>query len=135
MNVVFDFIGVVFVIVVILFIGVYGLCIFWMIGDFFVVFCMVCLVWNVLVISGEYFLVGIFFGLFGFVLLDGVCGFWFLIGYVVGYFLVFVFVVVLLCCSGVYMIFDFMEVWLELVMVWRVISIVVFVIGWLYIVL
>ncbi len=103
-------------------------------SDFFVASRSVGSVWNASAISGEYLSAGTFLGLAGLVLLSGAEGFWFPIGYAAGYLLVLLFVAAPLRRSGAYTIPDFVEARLESRAVRRVTSIVVLVIGWLYIV-
>lgn len=103
-------------------------------SDFFVASRSVGSVWNASAISGEYLSAGTFLGLAGLVLLSGAEGFWFPIGYAAGYLLVLLFVAAPLRRSGAYTIPDFVEARLESRAVRRVTSVVVLVIGWLYIV-
>jgi Na+(H+)/acetate symporter ActP len=134
MNAVLDLIGVAFVVVATLLIGVYGLRISRTTGDFFVASRTVRPVWNASAISGEYLSAGTFLGLSGLVLLDGARGFWFPIGYAAGYLLVLAFVAAPLRRSGAYTIPDFVEARLESTSARRVTSLAVLIIGWLYIV-
>jgi Na+(H+)/acetate symporter ActP len=103
-------------------------------GDFFVASRSVGSVWNASAISGEYLSAGTFLGLAGLVLLSGAEGFWFPIGYAAGYLLVLLFVAAPLRRSGAYTIPDFVEARLESRTARGVTSVVVLVIGWLYIV-
>ncbi|WP_309127625.1 cation acetate symporter [Microbacterium sp.] len=103
-------------------------------GDFFVASRSVRPVWNASAISGEYLSAGTFLGLAGLVLLVGADGFWFPIGYAAGYLLLLLFVAAPLRRSGAYTIPDFIEARLESRAVRRVTSLLVIVIGWLYIV-
>jgi len=103
-------------------------------SDFFVASRSVGSVWNASAISGEYLSAGTFLGLAGLVLLSGAEGFWFPVGYAAGYLLVLLFVAAPLRRSGAYTIPDFTEARLESRAVRRVTSVVVLVIGWLYIV-
>lgn len=103
-------------------------------GDFFVASRSVRPVWNASAISGEYLSAGTFLGLSGLVLLVGADGFWFPIGYAAGYLLLLLFVAAPLRRSGAYTIPDFIEARLESRAVRRVTSLLVIVIGWLYIV-
>jgi Na+(H+)/acetate symporter ActP len=103
-------------------------------SDFFVASRSVGSIWNASAISGEYLSAGTFLGLAGLVLLSGAEGFWFPIGYAAGYLLVLLFVAAPLRRSGAYTIPDFVEARLESRTARRVTSVVVLVIGWLYIV-
>lgn len=103
-------------------------------GDFFVASRSVRPVWNASAISGEYLSAGTFLGLAGLVLLVGADGFWFPIGYAAGYLLLLIFVAAPLRRSGAYTIPDFIEARLESRAVRRVTSVLVLVIGCLYIV-
>ncbi|QEW01783.1 cation acetate symporter [Microbacterium lushaniae] len=103
-------------------------------SDFFVASRSVRSVWNASAISGEYLSAGTFLGLAGLVLLAGAEGFWFPVGYAAGYLLVLLFVAAPLRRSGAYTIPDFVQARLESIGARRVTSIVVLVIGWLYIV-
>ena len=134
MNAVFDLAAVAAVIVATALIGVYGLRVSRTTSDFFVASRTVRPVWNASAISGEYLSAGTFLGLAGLVLLEGARGFWFPIGYAAGYLLVLVFVAAPLRRSGAYTIPDFVEARLESRSARRVTSIVILVIGWLYIV-
>ncbi|MDQ0613821.1 cation/acetate symporter [Microbacterium sp. W4I4] len=103
-------------------------------GDFFVASRSVRPVWNASAISGEYLSAGTFLGLAGLVLLVGADGFWFPIGYAAGYLLLLLFVAAPLRRSGAYTIPDFIEARLESRAVRRLTSLLVIVIGCLYIV-
>ncbi len=103
-------------------------------SDFFVASRTVRPVWNASAISGEYLSAGTFLGLSGLVLLAGAEGFWFPIGYAAGYLLVLLFVGAPLRRSGAYTIPDFVEARVQSRAARRITSLVVVVIGWLYIV-
>ena len=134
MNGALNLLAVAMIIVATVLIGLYGLRISRTTGDFFVASRTVRPVWNASAISGEYLSAGTFLGLSGLVLLDGARGFWFPIGYAAGYLLVLLFVAAPLRRSGAYTIPDFVEARLESTAARRVTSIVVLIIGWLYIV-
>lgn len=134
MNAALDLIGIALVIIATLLIGVYGLRVSRTTSDFFVASRTVRPVWNASAISGEYLSAGTFLGLSGLVLLEGARGFWFPIGYAAGYLLVLVFVAAPLRRSGAYTIPDFIEARLDSVRARRTTSLVVLIIGWLYIV-
>ncbi len=103
-------------------------------SDFFVASRSVRPVWNASAISGEYLSAGTFLGLAGLVLLSGAEGFWFPIGYAAGYLLLLLFVAAPLRRSGAYTIPDFIQARLASRTARHVTSLLVLVIGWLYIV-
>lgn len=90
--------------------------------------------WNASAISGEYLSAGTFLGLSGLVVLTGSDAFWFPIGYCAGYLLLLLFVAAPLRRSGAHTIPDFVEARLDSRAARRVTSLLVVVIGWLYIV-
>lgn len=114
--------------------GIAGLRISRTTSDFFVASRSVRPVWNASAISGEYLSAGTFLGLAGLVLLSGAEGFWFPIGYAAGYLLLLFFVAAPLRRSGAYTIPDFIQARLASRTARRVTSLLVLVIGWLYIV-
>ncbi|MBV0893786.1 cation acetate symporter [Microbacterium sp. NC79] len=114
--------------------GAYGLRISRTTSDFYVASRSVRPVWNASAISGEYLSAGTFLGLAGLVLLSGSEGFWFPIGYAAGYLLVLLFVGAPLRRSGAYTIPDFIQARTQSRAARHVTSVVVLVIGWLYIV-
>ncbi|MFE4465545.1 cation acetate symporter [Oerskovia sp. NPDC056781] len=115
-------------------IGFYGLRISRTTSDFFVASRTVQPVWNASAISGEYLSAGTFLGLSGLVLLSGAEAFWFPVGYAAGYLLVLLFVAGPLRRSGAYTIPDFVQARLDSLAARRVTSVLVLVIGWLYVV-
>lgn len=115
-------------------IGFYGLRISRTTSDFFVASRTVRPVWNASAISGEYLSAGTFLGLSGLVLLSGAEAFWFPVGYAAGYLLVLLFVAGPLRRSGAYTIPDFVQARLDSLAARRVTSVLVLVIGWLYVV-
>lgn len=115
-------------------IGVYGLRISRTTSDFFVASRTVRPLWNASAISGEYLSAGTFLGLSGLVLLSGSEAFWFPIGYAAGYLLVLMFVAAPLRRSGAYTIPDFIHARLDSLAARRITSVLVLVIGWLYVV-
>ncbi|MBM7503639.1 cation acetate symporter [Agromyces aurantiacus] len=115
-------------------IGVYGVRVSRTTSDFFVASRTVRPWWNASAISGEYLSAGTFLGLSGLVLLSGAEAFWFPIGYAAGYLLVLVFVAAPLRRSGAYTIPDFVHARLDSLAARRITSVLVLVIGWLYIV-
>ncbi|MDN3496883.1 cation acetate symporter [Planococcus sp. APC 4015] len=134
MNPVFDAIAIALLVVATVVLGFAGLRISRTTSDFFVASRSVRPVWNASAISGEYLSAGTFLGLAGLVLLSGAEGFWFPIGYAAGYLLVLLFVAAPLRRSGAYTIPDFIQARLDSLTARRVTSVVVLVIGWLYIV-
>ncbi|MCB7135875.1 sodium/solute symporter [Cellulosimicrobium marinum] len=115
-------------------IGVYGLRISRTTSDFFVASRTVRPVWNASAISGEYLSAGTFLGLSGLALLAGAEAFWFPVGYAAGYLLVLLFVAGPLRRSGAYTIPDLVQARLDSLTARRVTSVLVLVIGWLYVV-
>jgi Na+(H+)/acetate symporter ActP len=134
MNPVLDLLAVALVASATVLIGAYGLRASRTTSDFFVASRTVRPVVNASAISGEYLSAGTFLGLSGLVLLGGARGFWFPIGYAAGYLLVLVFVAAPLRRSGAYTIPDFIEARLQSQGARRMTSVIVLVIGWLYIV-
>ncbi|WP_353814609.1 cation acetate symporter [Agromyces sp. SYSU T00266] len=115
-------------------IGFYGLRISRTTSDFYVASRTVRPWWNASAIGGEYLSAASFLGIAGLILLTGAGGMWFPIGYTAGYLMLLLFVAAPLRRSGAYTIPDFTEARLESVAVRRVTSLLVVVIGWLYIV-
>ncbi|MEY2849849.1 MAG: hypothetical protein RI885_2516 [Actinomycetota bacterium] len=115
-------------------IGFYGLRISRTTDDFLVASRTVGPAWNASAISGEYLSAASFLGISGLVLLSGTDAFWFPIGYCAGYLLLLLFVAAPLRRSGARTIPDFVESRLQSVGARRVTSVLVVVIGWLYIV-
>ncbi|MET0296941.1 MAG: cation acetate symporter, partial [Microbacterium sp.] len=134
MNPVFDAIAIALLVAATVVLGFAGLRISRTTSDFFVASRSVRPVWNASAISGEYLSAGTFLGLAGLVLLSGAEGFWFPIGYAAGYLLVLLFVASPLRRSGAYTIPDFIQARLQSLTARRITSVVVLVIGWLYIV-
>ncbi|MHA7276538.1 sodium/solute symporter [Arthrobacter sp. HLT1-21] len=115
-------------------IGIYGLRISRTTGDFYVASRTVRPWWNASAIGGEYLSAASFLGVAGLILISGVDALWFPIGYTAGYLMLLLFVAAPLRRSGAYTIPDFAEARLESLMVRRVTSLLVVVVGWLYIV-
>src|SRR5690606_39203650 len=133
-NAALDLAAVALVVVVTVVLGVLGVRLSRTTSDFFVASRSVRSVWNASAISGEYLSAGTFLGLSGLVLLVGADGFWFPIGYAAGYLLLLLFVAAPLRRSGAYTLPDFIEARLESRGVRRLSSLLVLIIGWLYIV-
>ncbi|GAC1597236.1 MAG: hypothetical protein NVS3B6_04500 [Pseudarthrobacter sp.] len=116
-------------------IGFYGLRISRTTGDFYVASRTVRPWWNASAIGGEYLSAASFLGVAGLILLSGTDALWFPVGYTAGYLmLLLLFVAAPLRRSGAYTIPDFTEARLDSRAVRRVTSLVVVVVGWLYIV-
>ncbi|PTT69685.1 sodium/solute symporter, partial [Arthrobacter sp. HMWF013] len=90
--------------------------------------------WNASAIGGEYLSAASFLGVAGLILLSGTDALWFPVGYTAGYLMLLLFVAAPLRRSGAYTIPDFTEARLDSRAVRRVTSLVVVVVGWLYIV-
>ncbi|MFJ5861481.1 cation acetate symporter [Pseudarthrobacter sp. NPDC092439] len=115
-------------------IGFYGLRISRTTGDFYVASRTVRPWWNASAIGGEYLSAASFLGVAGLILLSGTDALWFPVGYTAGYLMLLLFVAAPLRRSGAYTIPDFTEARLDSPAVRRVTSLVVVVVGWLYIV-
>jgi Na+(H+)/acetate symporter ActP len=115
-------------------IGFYGLRISRTTGDFYVASRTVRPWWNASAIGGEYLSAASFLGVAGLILLSGTDALWFPVGYTAGYLMLLLFVAAPLRRSGAYTIPDFTEARLDSRQVRRVTSLVVVVVGWLYIV-
>src|SRR6478736_4980459 len=115
-------------------IGFYGLRISRTTGDFYVASRTVTPWWNASAIGGEYLSAASVLGIAGLVLLQGEAALWYPVGYTAGYLMLLLFVAAPLRRSGAYTIPDFTEARLESRAVRRVTSLVVVMVGWLYIV-
>ncbi|MFF1882412.1 cation acetate symporter [Pseudarthrobacter sp. NPDC058196] len=115
-------------------IGFYGLRISRTTGDFYVASRTVRPWWNASAIGGEYLSAASFLGVAGLILLSGTDALWFPVGYTAGYLMLLLFVAAPLRRSGAYTIPDFTESRLASRTVRRVTSLVVVMVGWLYIV-
>ncbi len=115
-------------------IGIYGLRISRTTGDFYVASRTVKPWWNASAIGGEYLSAASFLGVAGLILISGVDALWFPIGYTAGYLMLLLFVAAPLRRSGAYTIPDFAQARLDSLLVRRVTSMLVVVVGWLYIV-
>ncbi len=89
---------------------------------------------NASAIGGEYLSAASVLGIAGLILLQGERALWFPIGYTAGYLMLLLFVAAPLRRSGAYTVPDFTEARLESRSVRRVTSVLVILIGWLYIV-
>ncbi len=103
-------------------------------GDFYVAARSVPAWWNASAISGEYLSAASFLGVAGLILAGGADAMWFPVGYAVGYVLLLALVSAPLRRSGAYTLPDFCEARLHSRTVRLAASILVVVIGWLYVV-
>jgi Na+(H+)/acetate symporter ActP len=113
-------------------IGAYGLRIARTTSDFYVASRTVSPWWNASAIGGEYLSAASFLGVAGLVLAYGSDMLWFPVGYTAGYLVLLVFVAAPLRRSGAYTLPDFAEARLESLAVRRLASVLVVLIGWLY---
>jgi Na+(H+)/acetate symporter ActP len=90
--------------------------------------------WNAAAISGEYLSAASFLGIAGLVLKEGVDALWYPIGFTAGYLALLLFVAAPLRRSGVYTLPDFAEARLRSVASRRLSTVLVVIIGWLYLV-
>ncbi len=119
-------------VVVTLGIGAYGLRISRTTSDFMVASRSVSPFANASAISGEYLSAASFLGIAGLVLVYGVDMLWFPVGYTVGFLVLLILVAAPLRRSGAYTLQDFAEARLESPLVRAVTSVLVVLIGWLY---
>ena len=103
-------------------------------GDFYVAARSVPAWWNASAISGEYLSAASFLGVAGLILAGGADAVWFPVGYAVGYVLLLALVSAPLRRSGAYTLPDFCEARLRSPAVRLAASVLVVVIGWLYVV-
>jgi Na+(H+)/acetate symporter ActP len=103
-------------------------------GDFYVAARSVPAWWNASAISGEYLSAASFLGVAGLILAGGADSVWFPVGYAVGYVLLLALVSAPLRRSGAYTLPDFCEARLRSPQVRTAASVLVVVIGWLYVV-
>lgn len=115
-------------------ISVYGLRISRTTGDFYVASRTVPPWWNASAIGGEYLSAASFLGVAGLILISGVDGLWFPIGYTAGYLMLLLFVAAPLRRSGAYTVPDFAEARLGSRPARGFTSVLVIVVSWLYIV-
>ncbi|WP_166868394.1 MULTISPECIES: cation acetate symporter [unclassified Salinibacterium] len=115
-------------------IGFYGVRLSRTTSDFYVASRTVRPWLNASAIGGEYLSAASVLGIAGLVLLQGEAALWFPIGYTAGYLMLLLFVAAPLRRSGAYTVPDFTEARLESRAVRRVTSVLVILIGWLYIV-
>ncbi|HLP22761.1 MAG TPA: cation acetate symporter [Microbacteriaceae bacterium] len=134
MNPTLNAIGIIAVLAATLGIGVFGLRISRTTSDFYVASRSVRPWLNASAIGGEYLSAASFLGIAGLIFTQGDWGLWFPVGYTAGYLLLLLFVAAPLRRSGAYTLPDFTGSRLESVWVRRLTSVLVVVIGWLYIV-
>jgi Na+(H+)/acetate symporter ActP len=103
-------------------------------GDFYVAARSVPAWWNASAISGEYLSAASFLGVAGLIMAGGADAVWFPVGYAVGYVLLLALVAAPLRRSGAYTLPDFCEARLRSSAVRSAASVLVVVIGWLYVV-
>lgn len=101
-------------------------------SDFYVASRMVSPAWNASAIGGEYLSAASFLGVAGLIYTLGVDMLWLPVGYTVGYLVLLLFVAAPLRRSGAYTIPDFAEARMESTTVRRLCSVLVLLIGWLY---
>lgn len=90
--------------------------------------------WNAAAISGEYLSAASFLGVAGLVLKEGADALWYPVGFTAGYLALLLFVAAPLRRSGAYTLPDFAEARLRSVALRRVATVLVVLIGWLYLV-
>ncbi|MGP5396350.1 sodium/solute symporter [Arthrobacter rhombi] len=115
-------------------IAVHGLRLSRTTGDFYVASRTVKPWWNASAIGGEYLSAASFLGIAGLIVVSGQDALWFPIGYTAGYLMLLLFVAAPLRRSGAYTVPDFAQIRLAGRTVRLVTSIMVVVVGWLYIV-
>ena len=115
-------------------IGVYGLRLARTTSDFLVASRSVSPVWNASAIGGEYLSAASFLGVAGLVLAYGADALWYPVGFVSGYLVLLLLVAAPLRRSGAYTLPDFAEARLHSAPVRRLASLLVVLIGWLYLV-
>ena len=102
-------------------------------GDFYVAARSVPAWWNASAISGEYLSAASFLGVAGLIMAGGADAVWFPVGYAVGYVLLLALVAAPMRRSGAYTLPDFCEARLRSSPVRLVASVLVVLIGWLYV--
>lgn len=134
MSTSFDLLGVLVVLLATLGIGIFGLRFSRTTSDFYVASRSLSPWLNASAIGGEYLSAASFLGVAGIIFASGEWGLWFPIGYTAGYLLLLLFVAAPLRRSGAYTLPDFTGTRLESLTVRRLTSVLVVIIGWLYIV-
>src|SRR5690242_1873405 len=103
-------------------------------GDFYVASRAVTPRWNAAAVSGEYLSAASFLGIAGLVLVHGFDMLWYPVGYTAGYLVLLALVAAPLRRSGAYTLPDFAQLRLGSLAVRRAASLLVVLIGWLYLV-
>ena len=103
-------------------------------GDFYVASRAVTPAWNAAAVSGEYLSAASFLGVAGLVLTHGFDMLWYPVGYTAGYLILLALVAAPLRRSGAYTLPDFAQIRLGSTVVRRTASLLVVLIGWLYLV-
>ncbi|GIH92731.1 cation acetate symporter [Planobispora siamensis] len=124
--------AVVLVVVAAVLIGAFGLRLSRTTSDFYVASRTVSPLWNASAIGGEYLSAASFLGIAGLILAYGADMLWLPVGWTGGYLVLLVLVSAPLRRSGAYTLPDFAEARLESMAVRRVASVLVVLIGWLY---
>ena len=132
MNPGYGILAVGFVAVATVAIGAFGLRVSRTTSDFYVASRTVSPWWNASAIGGEYLSAASFLGAAGLILAFGVDMLWYPVGWTAGYLVLLVLVSAPLRRSGAYTLPDFAEARLESTVVRRVASLLVVLIGWLY---
>lgn len=115
-------------------IAVYGLRFSRTTSDFYVASRTVKPWWNASSIGGEYLSAASFLGVAGLIVLSGQDALWFPIGYTSGYLMLLLFVAAPLRRSGTYTLPDFAQIRFDSMAVRTAMSILVVLVGWLYII-
>ncbi len=115
-------------------IGFYGLRVSRTTSDFYVASRTVRPWWNASAIGGEYLSAASFLGIAGLIMVSGIDGLWFPLGYTAGYLMLLMFVAAPLRRSGAYTLPDFAQARLQSRRARNVTSALVVVVGWFYIV-
>ena len=123
-----------FVAVATVLVGFYGLRISRTTGDFYVASRTVRPWWNASAIGGEYLSAASFLGVAGLIMVSGSSALWYPVGYTAGFLMLLLFVAAPLRRSGAYTIPDFAGARLGSLAARRTTSVLVVLIGWLYIV-
>ncbi|SDX58803.1 cation/acetate symporter [Modestobacter sp. DSM 44400] len=127
-------VGVLLVTVVTLAVGSLGMRRSHTLGDFYVASRSVTPRWNAAAVSGEYLSAASFLGIAGLLLTYGFDMLWYPVGYTAGYLILLALVAAPLRRSGAYTVPDFAQIRLGSVAVRRTASVLVVLIGWLYLV-
>jgi cation/acetate symporter len=125
-------IAVTLVAVATLVVGVLGLRFSRTTSDFYVASRSVGPAWNASAIGGEYLSAGSFLGIAGLILVSGADMLWYPVGWTAGYLVLLVLIAAPLRRSGAYTLPDFAEVRLQSATARRISSVLVVLIGWLY---